>query len=133
MNIENLEVWKKSIALSMQVYNETADFPVEERFGLTSQIRRSAVSIASNIAEGAGRATDKDFMNFLSIARGSALELKTQIIIANGIGILSVSNKQNFIDKNDEVTRMLSGLRNSIQSRPPISQSSNLKAQSPCF
>jgi len=81
-----LEVWKRSIGLVKKIYQITKDFPVEERYGLTDQIRRAAVSVASNIAEGSGRQTPKDFVNFLSMARGSLAELDTQLFLAKELG-----------------------------------------------
>lgn len=82
-NYKELKVWQKSVDLAVKIFEVTQDFPKEELYGLTSQIRRSAVSIASNIAEGAGRNTNKDFNNFLGISYASACELETQLIIAN--------------------------------------------------
>jgi four helix bundle protein len=81
-----LEVWKRSIELSVVTYKLTGEFPSDERFGLTSQLRRASVSIASNIAEGYGRATKGEFKQFVGIARGSALELQTQLVIAKELG-----------------------------------------------
>ncbi|MDT0643265.1 four helix bundle protein [Zunongwangia sp. F363] len=88
----DLKVWQKSIQLNKLIYAATKKFPKEEVYGLTSQIRRSAVSIPSNIAEGCGRESKKEFKNFLGIALGSAFELETQLIIALD---------QNFIEKED--------------------------------
>jgi four helix bundle protein len=79
---KELDVWKKSMDLVQTVYELTGAFPKEEVYGLTSQLRRSAVSIPSNIAEGAARNTDKEFLNFLHIAQGSAAETETQLLIA---------------------------------------------------
>ena len=81
-------VWSKSIQLSVAVYTLTRSFPAEERFGLSSQIRRSAVSVASNIAEGAGRGSTREFVRFLRIARGSLVELETQLEIARRCGMI---------------------------------------------
>jgi len=116
---EDLEVWKKAISLSKAIYKETTAFPAEERFGLISQTRRSAVSIASNIAEGAGRGGERDFMRFLSMARGSANELKTQLIIAYEIEMLNELALERLTQQIDEITRMLSGLRKSLEARNP--------------
>ena len=88
-NYKELKVWQKSVDLAAKVYALTKDFPKDELYGITSQIRRSAVSIASNIAEGAGRNSSKDFNNFLGISNGSTCELETQLIIAQ---------RANFID-----------------------------------
>ncbi|SNS43006.1 four helix bundle protein [Belliella buryatensis] len=81
-NYKELNVWKRAIKLAVQVYKVSRLFPAEERFGLISQIRRSAVSVPSNIAEGAGRRTDGEFANFLEIAHGSICELETQLYVA---------------------------------------------------
>lgn len=87
--LENLKIWTKAIDLATEVYEITAGFPNEEKYGLISQIRRCAVSISSNIAEGAGRTSKREFAHFLSISNGSAYELQTQLII---------SNKLNFVE-----------------------------------
>ena len=86
---KNLKVWQKSVSLATNIYELTKTFPQEERFGITSQIRRAVVSISSNIAEGAGRGSKKEFAQFLSIAYGSCYELDTQLLISNNIGFLS--------------------------------------------
>jgi four helix bundle protein len=88
-NFKELKVWQKSRSLVKDVYMLTRIFPDEEKFVLTSQIRRSAISVPSNIAEGAGRGTDKDFAKFLSIALGSAYELEAQIILSLDLGYIS--------------------------------------------
>jgi four helix bundle protein len=82
----DLEVWKKSIDLTTTVYGLTAGFPREEMYGLTSQMRRAAVSIASNIAEGSARGTTRDFRQFVKIAKGSNAELETQLIVSARLG-----------------------------------------------
>ena len=82
----NLKVWQRSIELSVSVYQLTGGFPHEELYGLTSQLRRAAVSVASNIAEGYGRASRGEFRQFVGMARGSVLELQTQLIIARKLG-----------------------------------------------
>ena len=84
---EDLEVWQQAVSLSVSIYKITASFPAEESFGLTAQMRRAAVSIASNIAEGAARHSRREFIQFLSISAGSASELSTQLIIAREIGM----------------------------------------------
>ena len=90
-NFRELEVWKDSISLVTDVYSVLIDFPVEERFALSDQIRRAAVSIASNIAEGAARDSNKEYSHFLQISIGSAFELETQLIIAYNLKYLSNS------------------------------------------
>ncbi len=82
----DLAVWQKSMTLVRDIYLQTRNFPKEELFGLTSQIRRAAVSIPSNIAEGQGRLSKREFKQFLAIARGSLLELETQLLIVKGLG-----------------------------------------------
>lgn len=84
---ENLRVWQESVAFTKRIYSETSSFPKSEAFGLTSQIRRSAVSVASNIAEGSSRNSPKEFAHFVGIALGSLAELDTQLVISDGIYI----------------------------------------------
>ena len=84
-NFRNLLIWQKSMALTTKIYSSTNNFPKEEIFGLTSQIRRSSVSIPSNIAEGFGRESDKDLLRFLNISIGSLFEMQTQLEIAKNI------------------------------------------------
>ncbi len=86
---QDLKLWQKGIDLVVSVYEATAEFPKEEKYGLISQMRRSAVSIPSNIAEGAGRNSDKEFCHFLSIANGSCYELETQILVAARLKLVS--------------------------------------------
>lgn len=88
-NFKKLEVWIKAMEIAKCAYELTSDFPSEEKYGLTSQLRRSAVSIPSNIAEGAGRNSKKEFNQFLAIARGSAAELNTQLILAESFNYIS--------------------------------------------
>jgi four helix bundle protein len=87
----DLIVWQKAMDLAQEVYGLTASFPIDERFGLTAQMRRSAVSIPSNTAEGHGRDTANDFRHFLSIARGSLRELETQVELALRVGLITAS------------------------------------------
>jgi four helix bundle protein len=103
-------VWKESFALSVAIYKLTRDFPTEELYGLTSQIRRAAVSIPSNIAEGYGRGTRRDYRNFIAIARGSTLELQTQLAIAGELGFGRASLMKEVRTQAEEVGKMLWGL-----------------------
>lgn len=112
-HFKNLTVWQKAIALVTRIYVTTQLFPREELYGLTSQIRRAAVSIPSNIAEGQARHTSREFRHFLSIAKGSLAELETQLIIAENLGYLTESGP--IFDQLAEVGRMLSGLLASIE------------------
>ena len=113
-NFERLEVWQKSIAYADVVYSVTRDFPKEEQFGLTNQIRRAAVSISSNTAEGSARSRP-DFAKFLTYATGSLYETTTQATIARNQGILSAASYQQLYVAGDEIARMLSGLRSSLE------------------
>jgi four helix bundle protein len=114
-NHKDLEVWKKSIELVKEIYQITRDFPKDELYGLTSQIRRSAVSIPSNISEGAARHYKTEFKQFLYIALGSLSELETQLIISNEIEILNKSKFEEISDNLVEIRKMLLGLIKSLQ------------------
>ncbi len=111
---EKLDVWQKSIELTDCVYSFTRPFPSDERFGLTSQMRRSSVSIASNIAEGSGRGSKPDFARFVEFSYSSLMELITQTTIANRQGFLSRPNFDDAYQKSEQIARMLSGLRSSL-------------------
>src|SRR6516162_8780085 len=110
----DLVVWQKSVELVTEVYRATSTFPREETFGLTSQLRRSAVSIPSNIAEGQGRATKGEFVQFLANARGSLFELKTQVHIAGALGFLAMGCANQLTQQADRVGRLLNGLIRSL-------------------
>lgn len=105
-NFRELQVWKRSIQLVKEIYELTSDFPDIEKFGLISQLRRCAVSVPSNIAEGSGRKTDKDFSNFLSMSLGSQFELETQLIIGNEIGFISKAVLDKVINELNEIQKM---------------------------
>jgi four helix bundle protein len=111
----DLIVWQKAMDLVDQVYFVSGDFPREENFGLTGQIRRCAVSIPSNIAEGQGRNSQKEFQRFLKIALGSLAELDTQLEIAMRQGYLQQEQHQSFEDQIGEVRRLLYGLLRSMR------------------
>ena len=106
----NLEAWSKAVDFVVVVYRMTESFPKEEKFGLTSQIRRAAVSIPANIAEGAGRTSDKEFAHFLSNAQGTASELETELIIAQRLGYLSEQNHLEMCTSLDHIGRLITGL-----------------------
>ena len=114
MDHKNLDVWKKSIDLVEMIYKLSALFPDEERYGLTSQIRRAAVSVPSNLAEGAARNSKKEFLNFISISLGSLAEVETQVIIAQRLNFCERSNDFNQIN---EVRALLIGLRNYLRKK----------------
>lgn len=88
-NFKELKIWQKGRLIVKEIYSFTKNYPKEEQFGLTNQIRRAAVSILSNIAEGSGISSSKDFARFLEIALSSAFELETQIILSNDLGFLN--------------------------------------------
>lgn len=106
-NFRSLLIWQKSMALVTKIYYSTSKFPKEEIFGLTSQIRRSSISIPSNIAEGSGRESDKDFLRFLNISVGSLFEMQTQLEIAKNITYLNEEEFNNLYEDSREVERML--------------------------
>lgn len=103
---KELEIWKKGVSLTTNIYKATASFPKEEMYGLTSQIRRAAVSIPSNIAEGAGRNSDAEFVRFLSISSGSCCELETQLIIAVNLDFLNEAIANDFYSELASLQRM---------------------------
>jgi four helix bundle protein len=109
-----LIVWQKSHELVLKIYEATKDFPKEEQFGLTSQIRRAAVSIPSNIVEGKARGSNKDFKRFLLIARGSLEELKYQILLSNDLNYINEDTYKDLLNITKEVGRLLNGLMVSL-------------------
>jgi four helix bundle protein len=115
-NFEKLEVWQKAIDFADLIYSETRAFPSDERFGLTNQLRRAAVSISSNIAEGSSRSSKSDFARFVEIATGSVFEVVSQAFIAQRESFLSEDQFQEIYADAEELSRMLSGLRKSLLS-----------------
>jgi four helix bundle protein len=111
---QDLLVWQKAIELATEVYRISREFPADERFGLTAQIRRAAVSIASNIAEGHGRHHTADYCRFLSFARGSAKEVETDLVIAERLTYVQSSELRMARSLADEISRMLSGLQRKL-------------------
>ncbi|MDP2994470.1 MAG: four helix bundle protein [Anaerolineales bacterium] len=112
---KDLVVWQRSVALAVKIYQITKNFPREEIYGLTSQIRRAAVSIPSNIAEGHGKGSRPSFASHIDIALGSAAELETQLEISIKIGYLSQSESDSLLIELTEIVRMLYGLLNKVQ------------------
>lgn len=104
---QKLFIWKKSMALAKAMYVITAGFPRQEIYGITSQMRRAAVSVPSNIAEGSQRGSNKDFANFIGIAKGSLAELETQFILARDIGYIDEKSFQATVELMQEVARMM--------------------------
>jgi len=115
-NFEKLDVWQRAIDLAAFVYNLTGKFPSEEKFGIVSQMRRAAVSVSSNIAEGSSRSSRQDFARFVELAVGSLYELVSQGFIARKQAFLDDEAFQKLYADADELIRMLSGLRNHLRS-----------------
>ena len=116
-DFRQLLVWQKAMDMVTQLYNATRTFPKEEMYGLTSQLRRSAVSIPSNIAEGQARSTKGEFIQFLGFAKGSLAELETQILIAQNLAYLADANV--LLESASEVGRLFNGLINSLKPKQP--------------
>jgi four helix bundle protein len=113
-NFEKLEVWQKAIDFADFIYSATRNFPVEERFGLTNQMRRAAVSISSNIAEGSSRMSQADFARFIEIGTGSVFEVVSQAFVAKRQGFFQQEKFRSLYQDAEELSRMLSGLRKSL-------------------
>ena len=111
----DLIVWKKSLTFVCDVYRVTTGFPKDERFGLTAQLRRASVSIPSNIAEGHGRTSRAEFLNFLSIARGSANEVETLLIVSQRLGFSNDAAAEQLLAEIDEIRRMLARMRSRLR------------------
>ena len=114
-NFKNLNIWKLSLDLADEVYNLTDQFPKNEEFGLKSQLRRCSVSVASNIAEGSSRSSNKDFNRFLEISLGSLYELQTQIIISSNRNYFELEKLDIIENKITELQRMISGFQKTLQ------------------
>ncbi|MBR6490137.1 MAG: four helix bundle protein [Muribaculaceae bacterium] len=110
----NLDIWKKSYSLALQIYGITKDFPNDEKFGLTSQLRRAAVSIPTNIAEGAGRATTKDFANFIQIAIGSSNEVECELMLSKDLGYVGEDIFKTLFDQVREIKIMMIYFRRTL-------------------
>lgn len=120
---KDLLVWKKSIDLVEQIYKFTKQFPKEELYGITNQMRRCAVPIPANIAEGSGRKNKAEFIQFLHIALGSASELETHLIISQRLGFLSSNSYDEIMNALNEIIKMICGLINSLNSLNPTRSS----------
>ncbi|OGC93742.1 MAG: hypothetical protein A2W25_06400 [candidate division Zixibacteria bacterium RBG_16_53_22] len=119
---QDLKVWQKAMILTKEAYGITKCFPKDETYGLTSQIRRAAVSIPSNIAEGWGRKSRGDFIRFLTMARGSAAELETQILLSSEIGFYSKEMAEPFLKNIIEIKKMLNVLIKSLQAKSALTE-----------
>jgi len=115
MSYRDLIAWKKGMQLVAAIYDATDLFPQHEIYGLTSQLRRAAVSIPSNIAEGQAHYTNREFVRFLRHGRGSLAEIETQILIAQGRGYVPKARADELINQTDELGRVLSGLIKSLK------------------
>ncbi|HEY2711368.1 MAG TPA: four helix bundle protein [Chthoniobacterales bacterium] len=113
-NFEKLEVWQKAIDFADLVYRETRSFPAEDRFGLTNQMRRAAVSISSNLAEGCSRISQNNFARFVEIATGSVFEVVSQAFISQREGFMNEERFRASYAAAEEQSKMLSGLRRSL-------------------
>ncbi|MBX9852584.1 MAG: four helix bundle protein [Cytophagaceae bacterium] len=114
-HFKNLKVWQMSMDLAENVYKITETFPANEKFGLISQINRSAVSVCSNIAAGAGGGSDKEFSNFLSITLGSSFELETQLILAKRLNYIDEEKFLILSNSLGEIQKMIIGLKNKLK------------------
>lgn len=121
----DLEVWQGAVSLVESVYHATSGFPQDERFGLTSQIRRAAASVPSNIAEGHARSSTRDFLRHLSISRGSLAELETQLLISHRLGYLSSERMDALASECESVGRMLHGLTKALNARIALAPPKN--------
>jgi four helix bundle protein len=119
-SFRDLAAWQRAVELTLEVYKLTSSFPDSERYGLTNQLRRASVSVASNIAEGYGRSTRGEYIQFLGHARGSNSEVETQIVIAKALGFGSKQGLDTTEELCSEVGRILGALMKSLRSKPPV-------------
>ncbi|MEO9482305.1 MAG: four helix bundle protein [Ekhidna sp.] len=110
-DFRKLDVWEKSMQLATNIYDLTSEYPDTEKYGLISQMRRSSISIPSNIAEGAGRSHNKEFAQFLSISMGSAFELETQLLLSIRLNLVKKENVKHILDELESVCKMLNVLK----------------------
>ena len=121
-NYRDLEVWKLSKEFAGDVYVLTKDFPSDERYGLTQQVRRAAVSVMSNIAEGSRRRSKPEFMRFINIASGSVCEAESQLLLAVDLDYTSSMEADKILAKSDRINKMLYALHQSLQSPEPLTE-----------
>ena len=115
----NLRVWQRADELAVDIYHVTRDFPREELYGITSQLRRAAVSVPTNISEGAGRESNPDYLRFLIIARGSLTETEYLVHLSRRLGYLSDVDWEQLNNAIEQIFRSLAGLINSIRDKKP--------------
>jgi four helix bundle protein len=113
---KDLQVWQKSMEIVLAIYTETRTFPANEQYGLISQLKRAAISIPANIAEGYGRNSSKSYAGFLKIARGSLYEMEIELLIAEKLKFIQAENKLSLFNTIEEVTKMLNSLIRKIES-----------------
>ena len=123
-NFKELKVWQKARILNKLIYMQTRDFPKEERFGLRGQMRRCAISISSNIAEGCGRGTDAQLLHFLGIAQGSAFELESQLILSSDLTFIPEQSVESLLEILREIQKMIRGFKSSLKNK--VSLKSNV-------
>jgi len=116
-HFRELKVWQAAMDLAAECYRVTKTYPKDELFGMTSQIRRAAASVPANIAEGQGRHHTKEFLQFLSTARGSLMELETHLELSQRVGLLPQEELDNLLNLADQISRMLSGLRQALEAK----------------
>ncbi len=114
-NFKEIKAWQKAKSLVYIVYKLTRQFPAEEKYALTSQVKRAVVSISSNIAEGSGRNTNNDFAHFLDIALGSAFELESELLVAINLDFLTSNECENIFNQLDEVQKLIVGFQNYLR------------------
>jgi four helix bundle protein len=119
-NFRQLSVWQRSHLLAVEIHRLTATFPLIERYGLAAQMRRAAVSIISNIAEGCGRQSDRELAYFLRIARGSVRELECQLLLARDLDYIQEETGRDLNERCDEISRMLTGLISTVRSKSSV-------------
>lgn len=112
---KDLEIWKRSRIFCSKIYAETANFPENEKFGITNQLRKASVSIPSNIAEGSSRASNKELSRFLEIAIGSAYEIETQLLISNDLKFLEFETLESLLNELEEIIKMISKFRSTLK------------------
>ncbi len=114
-NYKELKIWHKAIDLSVDIYELVAGFPSDEKFGITSQLRRASVSVPSNIAEGSSRGSEKDFVRFLTMSLGSLFETETQLIISNRVNYIENTQLEEFKTKITDLIKMIMAFKNHIK------------------
>ncbi len=131
-DFRNLEVWQRAYALALDVYRASRQFPRDEIYSLTSQVRRCSISIPSNIAEGCGRQTDADFKRFLHIAMGSAAELECQLMLIRDLKLIDIPTSDQLLNEVAVTRKMLNALIQRLKQPPqPRAKSHELRAKSP--